>query len=518
MNRRQKIIVSVTGIFIVLLILIGLTYGYFLTRITGNGNPTSISVTTANLELVYGDGTDGVIGGTSLIPSNTVYEKKFTVYNNGNADTEYSVYLINVVNTFYRKDDIKYTMSCTTDGVLECGQVENETTFPSGVKQLVTSIIEPKKTHTYTFKFSYKDSGTDQSVDMGKELRAKIQIFGKTGNEYFPYEEGTLAFNVINNIKTGNLVGKSAFLPNLNAVGMVDNVTTANDKILSTANDDYGTSYYFRGNPIDNYVNYAKMCWRVVRIQGDGSVKLILASEQECNENNFTEGSGFITDGVRGKTGEIIYSQYGFKFLYDYYINDYINSPESTSESARVILNDWLNTKITNEEQNLLKDEHWCIGDLTSAYSFEKTGEIVGNTEELIKTGTNFYYSAGNKFYVTKTPSYICETTGKSGEIDINKVGMLSFDEMVYAGGGNKTNSNYYLIDNAIEYWWWGFSPIYFDGGEGAADFITLVDPFGDIGSAYGEESNYLRASVSLKSGVLISGGIGTIERPYLVE
>ena len=36
MNRRQKIIVSVTGIFIVLLILVGLTYAYFLTRINGN--------------------------------------------------------------------------------------------------------------------------------------------------------------------------------------------------------------------------------------------------------------------------------------------------------------------------------------------------------------------------------------------------------------------------------------------------------------------------------------------------
>ena len=60
MNRRQKIIVSVTGIFLVLLILVGLTYAYFLTRINGNENTTSIGVTTANLELTYGDG-NGVL-------------------------------------------------------------------------------------------------------------------------------------------------------------------------------------------------------------------------------------------------------------------------------------------------------------------------------------------------------------------------------------------------------------------------------------------------------------------------
>ena len=66
MNRKQKIIVSTTGIFLVLLILVGLTYAYFLTRINGNTNDKSISVTTANLRLVYSDGTDGVIGGTNI--------------------------------------------------------------------------------------------------------------------------------------------------------------------------------------------------------------------------------------------------------------------------------------------------------------------------------------------------------------------------------------------------------------------------------------------------------------------
>ena len=63
MNRRQKIIVSITGIFLVLLILVGLTYGYFLTRIKGNTNDKSISATTANLEVKYQDGSDGIIIG-----------------------------------------------------------------------------------------------------------------------------------------------------------------------------------------------------------------------------------------------------------------------------------------------------------------------------------------------------------------------------------------------------------------------------------------------------------------------
>ena len=200
MNRRQKIIISVTGIFIVLLALIGLTYAYFLTQITGNTNINSISVTTADLKLVYDDGSDGVIGGELLEPSDEEFTKTFTVYNDGNVNIDYGVYLIDVINTFERKDDIKYTMECSTNGTLACSQVTSETTFPSGISELVTATIEPKKTHTYTFKFTYKDTGTDQSVDMNKTLQAKIQIFGKNGNgQIIPYESNTLAFNILNN-------------------------------------------------------------------------------------------------------------------------------------------------------------------------------------------------------------------------------------------------------------------------------------------------------------------------------
>ena len=38
MSRKNKIIISVTGIILVLVTLIGLTYAYYLTRINGNIN------------------------------------------------------------------------------------------------------------------------------------------------------------------------------------------------------------------------------------------------------------------------------------------------------------------------------------------------------------------------------------------------------------------------------------------------------------------------------------------------
>ena len=61
MNRKSKIIVSVVGITIVLLALLGITYAYYLTRIEGNTNTNSISVSTADLKLKYDDGNGNLV-------------------------------------------------------------------------------------------------------------------------------------------------------------------------------------------------------------------------------------------------------------------------------------------------------------------------------------------------------------------------------------------------------------------------------------------------------------------------
>ena len=516
MNRKQRLIVSVTGIFLVLLILVGLTYAYFLTKIKGNDNEKSISVTTADLKLTYKDGSDGVIGGVNIEPSDTIYTKTFTVKNEGNANIEYGVYLINVINQLIRKDDVKYTLNCTTDGTITCNKVTTETTFPSGISQLVTNEIEPGKTHTYTFSFTYKDTNTDQSIDMGKELSAKLQIFGKQGDgEYFPYEEGTLAYSIINNVKNGTLSGKSTFTSNLSATNMVTTMSTADDKILSTAEDDGGTTYYFRGNPIDNYVNYAGMCWRIVRIQGDGSIKLILASEKTCSSTNLTTDSGYATDGAAGTQGTILNANYGYKMIGSKYINDYINSTADTTGTVRTKLNAWLERKITSEsDKALLKNETWCIGDQTNGY--DDTGKVIGKVDDLISSETSFNYTAGNKYSVTKTPSYKCETTGVDGEIDINKIGMLTFDEIVYAGGGNSSNSNYYLNNNATTDYWWALSPNSFIGGDSYV-YSFFVNGNGRVSYSDVLYSNALRPAVSLKSSTQITGGNGTKANAYTI-
>ena len=135
MNRRQKIIVSVTGIFIVLLILIGLTYAYFLTRITGNSNPTSISVTTANLELVYGDGTTSILtSSTPIEPGKFSSSKDFTVTNNGNALTDYAVTLEDFA--------VIYANDTVIDGVSVKAGTVTKMEYPDDMKMEIQQVFQ----------------------------------------------------------------------------------------------------------------------------------------------------------------------------------------------------------------------------------------------------------------------------------------------------------------------------------------------------------------------------------------
>ncbi len=47
------------------------------------------------------------------------------------------------------------------------------------------------------------------------------------------------------------------------------------DEGIFEMEDDYGTSYYFRGAVENNYVKFAGYYWRIIRVNGDGSLRII---------------------------------------------------------------------------------------------------------------------------------------------------------------------------------------------------------------------------------------------------
>ena len=205
MNRKQKIIISVTGIFLVLLILVGLTYAYFLTQIQGNENDKSITVTTANLLLVYEDGNGVLEPAEMLMPGNQVKfldsndniveSKTFTVTNRGNVTIEsYAVIIQDLIvkyastvsetimegatTSLAYPDDFRITLTCESNLGNPCLGVseEEDLTLKDIGSPLVTNSIEADETHTYTISLYYKNTDYDQSLDMNKAFSMKMNI------------------------------------------------------------------------------------------------------------------------------------------------------------------------------------------------------------------------------------------------------------------------------------------------------------------------------------------------------
>lgn len=93
MNTRQKLTLGIAAIFMVTLTIVGVTYAFFVTRVTG-AITESISVQTANVgsvKYVAGNGTTDTVSLEEVLPGNTVY-KTFSVENEGEGNGSYTLF------------------------------------------------------------------------------------------------------------------------------------------------------------------------------------------------------------------------------------------------------------------------------------------------------------------------------------------------------------------------------------------------------------------------------------------
>ena len=538
MNRRQKIIVSVTGIFLVLLILVGLTYAYFLTKIKGNDNDKSVSINTADLKLEYSDINDILVSEENVEPGNS-WTKTFAVTNNGNKTvTNYGVALENIENGLERKEDLVYTLTCTqytkatykvenkvasgtTSGT--CNGVSSETTYPSVGTILVENSIDTDKVQTYTLTITYKETNTDQSVDMNKRFSGKVNIVDP--KLFGPFGTDTLATTIINTAKnqtdsTRTILGSE--------VTTFTSVSKADEHVLNTASDDYGTSYYFRGNVIDNYVNFANLTWRIVRINGDGSIRLIL------------------DDVAKDTSGNAITTAFNTNSNDNAYVGYMYGTPGSTTYDAthenkndstvKIAVDKWYEDSLKTNYSNYLADTLFC-GDKTLAESGiggVSTELGYGVSSSYYSTFERLKYNVGTTLITTSTPTFKCAEkandnysrytvnqstlpNGKETNGDLKyPIGLLSADEIAYAGAykAEVSNKTYYLYNSSLSSDWWIISPSYITGSR-------AVEWFFDISNGYSSH-NFVnnncafRPTINLKNDIKFTG-TGTSTDPYKI-
>ena len=305
--------------------------------------------------------------------------------------------------------------------------------------------------------------------------------------------------------------------PTVNDDGSV-NVTgvEATNGYLCKAKDAYGDSYYYRGNVTNNYVKFADKYWRIVRINGDGTVRVIYDGTSAHANGEASADRQIGTSAFNSSYNDNAYVGYMYgKTGASTYADAHANTNNST---IKTYIDDWYKTNIvgtTNEQY--LADNIFC-NDRSMAGNNSGTGAGTSVTYYRWYNGpweSENYSKYNKKMMLTcsqKNDAFtVSDTTNGNGALTY-PVGLLSTDEIALAGGWNAANSGYYLYSGQV---WWASSPSLFDGIYASVrrvDSDGNADDFNHVSSVIG-----VRPVFNLKAEVLLQGS-GTAEDPYRIS
>ena len=140
-------------------------------------------------------------------------------------------------------------------------------------------------------------------------------------------------------------------------------------------------------------------------------------------------------------------------------------------------------------------------------------------------TGTTAtYYGAYiriNNNATERRPTFECQNNSDlytvsgsntgNGALDY-PIGLISVDEVAYAGGVNgSNNAGYYLFTNQD---YWTMSPSYFNGSYAYVFHVYLL---GRLDSTGVNSASGVRPVINLRPDVTISSGTGTSTDPYVI-
>ena len=268
--------------------------------------------------------------------------------------------------------------------------------------------------------------------------------------------------------------------------------------------DNEGVTTYFRGAVTNNYVKFANFWWRIIRVNENGSIRLIYdGTTAHANGESSTDRqigtSAFNTN--RNDNAHVGY-MYG-KAGSTTYEATYANVNDS---SIKTTLDNWYESNLSNYSDYIDTEAGFC-GDRTP-YSGSGTGT------------TRTYYAPYNRLCRNKTPSFECTNNSDlyttTGSEDGNKalqypIGLISADEVAYAGGVyNTSNSSYYLYINDA---YWTLSPSSYSGGAS----VFFVSSYGSFGYAYVTSGYGVRPVINLRGDLSVTG-TGTSTDPYEVS
>ena len=177
--------------------------------------------------------------------------------------------------------------------------------------------------------------------------------------------------------------------------------------------------------------------------------------------------------------------------------NNYSYMYYSNSNSAYPALTSWYDAHLSSYSDKITVGDYFC----EQAKVKSADVNISGNAEMEV--------------YTSYIPNFKCETDGNGYGIINSGVGLITYDEVVFAGGYPLLLNDSYYLNNNSELHWWTMSP----AGQSslAAGTWGYHTTMGFCGFGTNYPSTIVRAVINLKSDVTVMGS-GTIDDPYVVQ
>ena len=533
-EKEKKKRTILYGLLVTVLVLIGVTYAYY--RITKTQTNSNVIGTRTCLNTTLTEETSEIVLSDAFPISDEDGLKQspftFTLTNNCDSYVKVTIALVSEyrtsTNTAYLKDNyVKSNLSTkgTNDGssvilsTLSLGEVDTNT---QGYV-LKTTGLKNKEAKSFDLRL-WLDSETTNEQGLNKTWKGKIVVSVVAADEPAPapngwYEAGS--GTLLAALKDSNTLKAPITTPGAA-------ISTADEALLASTEDDYGTSYYFRGAVTNNYVEFANKCWRIVRVGGDGSVKLILHNDNTagaanpCNSANNSASAAFAR-----YSGETYKSAFNPNYNDNAYVGfKYGTVGSSSYEATHANTNN--STILTNLEtwytnnlktyESVIDDTVWC-NDKTNITDTTFNPYGYSNVNGLGYGTNRTYYGATQRLVSTSNSA---GGTGLSlkcnGELNkiTSKVGLITADELALAGYAyNIGNTTTYLQENATDTYWWSLSPSLFNGSNAS---VWSVGGSSGYFNDYGVRNTYGdRPLISLKSTTNATGN-GTSNSPFIIS
>ena len=536
LKNNKKIIII--GIVIIVLLLIGVAFAYLTTTLHGE---KEYLVRVGSLGLRLEEGNELTL--EKQIPledsEGMILDGfNFSLINEGNIETDYTIYLddIELDEGETRMPDSAIRYSLTKNE--KAGSADDLSNMGVNPNRVVDSgSIAVDETINYTLRIWIDYDATTEEAS-GKTFKGKLRVEASqhvipettkkilADNELQEEKE-----NMFNYASNGNYLDMSSSPQN-----NPEYVTNG----LYSIEDEDGTSYYFRGNVNNNNVQFGeytsdyyvyqgnntniyqsesscteagnssctqvklasagdKMYWKIIRINGDGSLRLIY-NGTSANPDNSDLAHSYVV-GISPYNLESNDPKYA-GYTYDNGVDSFIKKEVDT----------WYkNTLGSSGYDSKVIGGRFCSDSSgykpASEYGFSGVDfNVFASYDRLGQSATN--YAKPN------APTLKCPSTSESyGGSYRLKVGLITADELVLAGENAQVTTDSYLSPgkSGIEYW--SMTPAVFNDGDayvwGESERLNLSFVSNDFA---------VRPVINVTTENGFTSGDGTLENIYVIS